>query len=42
MKGHHVYKSAWTPVIREELALEADDNEHGNYVVVVIIGGCMH
>ena len=35
MRGHHVYKSVWTPV-GEELNLEHEEsNEHDEYAVAV-------
>ena len=34
VRGHHVYKSIWTPVLGEELSTEREDNnEHDNYAV---------
>ena len=37
VRGHHVYKAVWTPVIGEELLLEAeDDNVHDKYAVCVV------
>ena len=37
VRGHHIYKVVWTPTIREELLLEAeDDNEHDRYAVCVV------
>ena len=36
MRGHHVYKFVWTPVIGEELYLEPkESSEHDEYAVVV-------
>ena len=36
VRGHHVYKSVWTPVIGEELYLEPEEsNEHDKYAVAV-------
>lgn len=36
VRGHHVYKSVWTPVIGEELYLEPEEsNEHDEYAVAV-------
>ena len=26
IRGHHIYKFIWTPIIRKELVLEAQDN----------------
>ena len=32
VRGHHIYKSIWTPIIGEELVLKAqDDNEHDKH-----------
>ena len=29
IRGHHIYKSIWTPVVGEELALQREDgNDH--------------
>ena len=39
LRGHHVYKAVWIPVIGEELLLRAEDNnEHDNHAVAVIKG----
>ena len=39
VRGHHVYKAIWTPVIGEELSLRAEDNnEHDNHAVAVLKG----
>ena len=36
MRGHHIYKSVWTPFIGEELYLEPEEsNEHDEYAVAV-------
>ena len=36
VRGHHVYKSIWTPVIGEELNLECkESNKHDEYAVAV-------
>lgn len=41
VKGHHVYKSIWTPVISQELLVKPeDDNEHDKNTVSVIRGDC--
>ena len=40
VRGHHVYKFVWTPVIGEELYLEPEEsNEHDEYFVAVIKDG---
>ena len=42
IRGHHIYKSIWTLIIREELVLEAqDDNEHDKHAVGVMKDGCV-
>ena len=44
IRGHHLYKSIWTMVIREELhvLLKAEDwNEHDNHAVAVMKNGCV-
>ena len=39
IRGHHIYKSVWTPFIEEELMVEAEDgNEHA---VAVKKDGCV-
>ena len=39
MKGHHVYKSIWTPVIGQELQVKPEDNnEHDKHTISVIMG----
>ena len=38
IRGHHVYKSVWTPEVGEELSTE-DGNEHDKYAVAVIKDG---
>ena len=36
MRGHHIYKSVWTPVIGKELYLEPEEsNEHDKYAMAV-------
>ena len=36
VRGHHVYKSGWTPVIGEELNLESEESKkHNEYAVAV-------
>ena len=38
VKGHHVYKSIWTPVIEQELNTKAEDsNEHDRHAVAVML-----
>ena len=40
VRGHHIYKTYWTPVVGEELTLEMeDDNEHGEHAVAVMKDG---
>ena len=40
VRGHNVYKISWTPVIGEELMLEAEDtNEHDEHAVAVMKDG---
>ena len=40
VRGHHVYKISWTPVIGEELMLETeDDNEDDEHTVAVMKDG---
>ena len=42
IRGHHIYKSIRTPIIGEELVLEAqDDNEHDKHAVGVMKDGCV-
>ena len=42
IRGQHIYKSIWTPIIGEELVLEAqDDNEHDKHAVAVMKDGCV-
>ena len=39
VRGHHVYKAVWTPVIGELLPLRAkDDKEHDEHAVAVVKG----
>ena len=40
VRGHHVYKSVWTPVSGEELAVTPEvKNSHDRYVVAVLKNG---
>ena len=40
VRGHHVYKAVWTPVIGELQPLRVeDDNEHDDHAVTVVKGG---
>ena len=40
VRGHHVYKIYWTPVVGEELTLATeDDNEHDEHAVSVMKDG---
>ena len=42
IRGHHIYKSVWTPFIGEELVVEAEDgNEHDKNAVAVMKDGCV-
>ena len=34
IRGHHVYKSVWTPMVAAE-----DDNEHDRYTIAVMKDG---
>ena len=35
VKGHHIYKAIWMPVINEELPAQAEDhNDHDEHVAV--------
>ena len=36
VKGHHIYKAIWTPVIGEELPAQAEDrNDYDEHTVAV-------
>ena len=35
VRGHHVYKSLWTPVIGEELRVQIEDNPFDNFAVAI-------
>ncbi len=36
IRGHHIYKAIWTPIIGEQLFLKAEDrNEHDKHAVAV-------
>lgn len=40
VRGHHIYKIVWSPVIGEELPLSPEDsNEHDDHAVAVLKGG---
>ena len=40
VRGHHVYKTVWTPVIDETLQVAWEDtNEHDEYAVAITRGG---
>ena len=44
IRGHHIYKSVWTPFIGEELVVKAEDgNEHdeAEHAVAVMKEGCV-
>ena len=35
IRGHHVYKAIWTPIVGENLSLQLEEeNEHDNHAVV--------
>ena len=37
VRGHHIYKSVWTPVIGEELSVEREqNNQHDRHAVAVV------
>ena len=41
IRGHHIYKSVWTPFIRKELMVEVEDgNEHSEHAVAMITISC--
>ena len=40
VRGHHIYKTIWTPYIGEKLPLDAEDNNlHDRHAVAVIRNG---
>ena len=40
VRGHHVYKSVWHPVLREQLTLERDNSKsHDRHAVSVMKDG---
>ena len=40
VRGHHVYKAIWTPVIGEELEVKTEeDNNHDQHAVAVVKDG---
>ena len=40
VRGHHVYKDIWTPVIDEQLTVKKEDsNEHDRYALSVVRHG---
>ena len=40
VRGHHVYKSVWTPIVGERLpVLREPDNPHDNRAVAVYLDG---
>ena len=40
VRGHHIYKTVWTPVIGEELPVEREeDNQHDQHAVAVVKNG---
>ena len=43
VRGHHVYKTVWTPTIDETLqVMQEDMNGHDEYVVVIIKEECWY
>ena len=43
VRGHHVYKAIWTPVIGEELEVKTDeDNNHDQHAVAVVRDGLVN
>ena len=42
IRGHHVYKSIWHPILGEQLTLEREDsNSHDRHAVSVMKGGAI-
>ena len=44
VRGHHIYKASWTPVIGEELPVPVEreeDNQHDEHAVVVLSQECL-
>ncbi len=42
VRGHHIYKSSWTPVLGEELLLKREEgNQHDEYAVAVLRNGAV-
>ena len=40
VRGHHIYKAIWTPVIGEELDVQTEDsNHHDQHAVAVVKDG---
>ena len=40
VRGHHVYKAAWSPYIREELPVQREvNNIHDDFAVAVLMNG---
>ena len=40
MRGHHIYKVLWTPVIGEELTVTPEENNnHNRHTIAVMKGG---
>ena len=40
VRGHHIYKTIWTPTVGETLQLRAEDtNEHDEHAIAVIKSG---
>ena len=42
VRGHHIYKTVWIPVIDETLqVVQEGTSEHNEYAVAIIKGGCI-
>ena len=40
VKGHHIYKAIWTPMIGEELPVQSEDNNyHNEHTIAVMMDG---
>ena len=41
-RGHHIYKTIWTPVIGEELEVKTEeDNNHDQHTVTIVKDGLL-
>jgi hypothetical protein len=39
IRGHHVYKSTWTPIVGQELDVDAEPNNvHDSHAVATLLG----